>query len=741
MTYDLMKVIHPIREDKYQIANRDRKFKRGYNEDFDIIVLSTDGRIGDIVEIQGVKIGLPQPINVYSRSDKKEEQYWERQDMPEALKGIKSVLDFYEYPEDFQDEHTEYIDEEITRRREGFWFKNNGEDTYITGSHYMFLQWSNIDIGYPDYRYANRVFYYFWEACKIDDRCFGICFLKNRRSGFSQVASAETINLATQTKKSKYGIVSKSGDDAKRMFTGKVVPISRDYPFFFKPIQSGEERPKTEISYAVPSKRLTRKSIREPEDLSDLTGLDTTIDWKNTDENAYDGEKLKLLVYDEAFKILKPNRLDKHWSVVKTCLRLGLNKIVGKCMMGSTCNSKDKGGREGAELYKDSKAEKRNKNGQTTSGLYALFIPMEYNLEGFIDRYGNPVIDTPEKPVMGVDGRMIPIGAIEHWENEVEGLKNNQDSLNEFYRQYPRTEEHAFRDEAKNSLFNLVKLYEQIDFNGEEKHNAMITVGSFQWQDGIQDSRVEFVPNKSGRFKIAWIPPKEMQNGMIKKNGMKYPAHEHIGAFGCDSYDIAGTVDGIGSNGALHGLTKFSMDNHPNNMFFLEYVARPQTAEIFFEDVLMACVFYGMPILIENNKAGILKYFRRRGYRGYSMNRPDKLASKLSSHERELGGIPNNSEDMKQAHAAAIESYIDNHVGRMENGEYGIMPFNRTLEDWVGFDINKRTKYDASISSGLAIMACNKNKYHPSIPREVKKVSFGFAKYNNKGLRSEIIKE
>ena len=98
-----------------------------------------------------------------------------------------------------------------------------------------------------------------------------------------------------------------------------------------------------------------------------------------------------------------------------------------------------------------------------------------------------------------------------------------------------------------------------------------------------------------------------------------------MGAFGCDSYDISGTVDGQGSKGSLHGLTKFSMDDCPPSQFFLEYIARPQTAEIFFEDVLMALVFYGMPMLAENNKPRLLYYLRRRGYRGFSMNRPDKV--------------------------------------------------------------------------------------------------------------------
>jgi len=152
---------------------------------------------------------------------------------------------------------------------------------------------------------------------------------------------------------------------------------------------------------------------------------------------------------------------------------------------------------------------------------------------------------------------------------------------------------------------------------------------------------------------------------------MKYPGNEHCGAFGCDSYDISGTVDGRGSKGSLHGLTKFSMEDVPPNMFFLEYVARPDNAETFFEDVLMALVFYGMPILAENNKPRLLYYLKRRGYRGYSINRPDKNYNKLSITEREIGGVPNSSEDMKQAHAAAIESYIDSYIG-FNNDTYGI---------------------------------------------------------------------
>ena len=716
--------------------NRYKKWEYGYNEDHDFVVISKTGEIGEVYEIQNLKIALPKSKDVHKFKENK----WTKFDYPNELKKIKTVYDFKQYPQEFKEKWYDYIDNEFTRREEGFWFYNKDVPTYISGTHYMYLQWSKIDVGSPNFRESNRLFFIFWEACKADSRSFGMCYLKNRRSGFSFMASGEVVSLATISSDSRYGILSKSGPDAKSMFTDKVVPISVNYPFFFKPTQDGMDRPKTELAYRVPASKFTRRKLTATttdEALQDLKGLDTTIDWKNTGDNSYDGEKLKLLVHDESGKWERPNNILNNWRVTKTTLRLG-SRIVGKCMMGSTSNALDKGGDNFKKLYYDSDVTKRNRNGQTRSGLYSLFIPMEWNYEGYIDSYGIPVFENPTEEVIGPYGDRIRDGVVDYWNNEVDGLKDDQDALNEFYRQFPRTEQHAFRDETKQSLFNLTKIYEQVDYNEEVKMSGLVTQGSFQWRNGIKDTSVEFMPNKNGRFKISWIPEVNMQNRVIVKNGVKFPGNEHVGAFGCDSYDISGTVDRLGSNGALHGVTKFSMENAPPNRVFLEYVARPQTAEIFFEDVLMACVFYGMPILAENNKPRLLYYLKRRGYRGYSMNRPDKVWNKLSVTEKEIGGIPNSSEDIKQAHAAAIESYIENYVGQLGDS-YGDMYFQRTLEDWAKFDINNRTKFDASISSGLALMACNKNLYKPIQERKIKSINLGIKRYDNQGVRSQII--
>lgn len=723
--------------------NKAKSWEYGYNEKYDMVVISKDGTVGDVYNISGLNIALPfTPDDVYSRDSKKENQYWEPAEYPKELSSIKSIFNWHTTSKEFKDKWVDYVEGEFDRREHGFWFMNNGVKTYITGSHYMYLQWTKIDVGLPDYREANRIYFIFWEACKADNRSFGMVYLKIRRSGFSFMSSSEAVNIGTLAKDARIGIQSKTGSDAKKMFTDKVVPISNNYPFFFKPILDGMDKPKTELAFRVPASKITKKNMYENSD-ADIEGLDTTIDWKNTADNSYDGEKLLLLVEDESGKLEAPNNILNGWRVRKTCLRLG-SRIIGKCMMGSTPNALAKGGENFKKLYEDSRIATRNANGQTKSGLYALYIPMEWNFEGYIDRHGMPMFRKPEKPIVGIDGQMIHNGAIDYWENEVNSLKNDADALNEFYRQFSRTESHAFRDESKSSIFNLTKIYQQIDYNDSLMKDRVLTRGSFHWRDGAKDTKVIWTPDPRGRFLVSWIPNQALQNNVIHKNGMKYPGNDHIGAFGCDPYDISGTVGGGGSNGSLHGLTKFNMDNSPSNHFFLEYIARPQTAEIFFEEVLMACVFYGMPILVENNKPRLLYHFKNRGYRGFSMNRPDKHFTNLSKTERELGGIPNSSEDVKQSHAAAIESYIEKHVGLDLEGSYrdsdemGSMYFTKTLEEWAKFDINNRTKFDAAISSGLAIMATQRGTFLPV--KKESKISITFARYNNSGRYSEIIK-
>ena len=688
----------------------------------EVINICPNNSDGPIIEIESLSIQLPKPEGFLFSDLPKEQQMWKRQDIPRELAQINSMDDWYESPREFQQKWSPYIEQEFKRRKEGLWFMNNGEETYITGHHYMFLQWSSIDIGYPTYLDFQRKLFVHLSACESDPRCLGQIYTKCRRSGYTNMSAAVLVDEGSQVKEKLLGIMSKTGTDAQEaVFGSKIIPIFKGYPFFFSPIIDGTTNPRMELAFREPSKRITKKN----KTTSRGEALDTIINWKNTTNNAYDGSKTHMLFLDEAGKWLNPNDIREVWRIHRTCLLVG-RRVIGKAMVGSTVNPLDKGGREFRNLYYDSDPNDRNENGRTKSGLYKIFIPAYDAMEGFFSQYGLPIVEDPETPMLTEDGTITEIGARTFLKNERKGQQNNSYELNEIIRQFPFTEDEAFRDSTKSSLFNIQKIYEQIQHN-EELYPNPVVIGNFQWKDGKMDSEVIFAPDPNGRWRVAWLAPADIRNKRKIENNKAVAPNGAFGVMGVDSYDLDTTLDYRSSKGACHVYNKFSME-HPSNMFVAEYASRPPLAKIFYEDILMAAVFYGYPVLIENNKYGIARYFESRGYDEYLMNRPAHLASTSSKMNVKTKGIPSNSQDVIQAHAQAIESYIHDHVGlHNETGKFGRMYLNRTLEDWINFKIDDRTKFDLTISSGLALLAAQKQV------KEVKKTNFNDRIFFRKG--------
>lgn len=658
---------------------------------------------GEIITMSGLFIQLPSVPNekdILFRNDK--EQRWKRLDVPADLRKIRSMDEWAEKPKEFRDKYSQYIEGEFVRRRNGVWFYNNGKPTYITGRHYMLLQWSKMDIGYPSYLDFQRNLFIHFSACESDPRCLGQIFTKCRRSGYTNISASILADEGTQVKEKLLGIQSKTGKDAQEnIFMKKLVPMFRSYPFFFKPIQDGTTNPRMELAFREPSKRITKNNKTS----SVGEALDTIINWKNTTNNAYDGEKLHLLYLDEAGKWEKPTDIREAWRIERTCLIVG-RRIVGKALVGSTVNPLDKGGKEFRDLYNSSDPDQRNQNGRTKSGLYKIFVPAYEALEGFFDKYGNPVIEDPKSPIETIEGDMVDIGAKTYLNNERKALMTDAYELNEVIRQFPFTEDEAFRDSTKSTIFNIAKIYEQIGHNQDLYPNPIVS-GNFVWVE--KNKRVAFSPDPNGRWKVGWLPPAKDQNQYIAKYNKVSPPENSYGVGGVDSYDLDATVDGRGSKGACHLYVKFNLNQEISNMFVAEYASRPPLAKIFYEDILMAAFFYGFPILIENNKYGIARHFEARGFDNYLMDRPEHL--KTGSSTSKTKGIPSNSQDIIDSHAQAIEAFIHNHVGYNQETELmGKMYFNRTLEDWIGYRIDNRTKYDLTISAGLALMAAQKFK-------------------------------
>lgn len=742
-----LELINQIESDKFDLQERD--FKRGYpekyaNQEFypiknyhkewydaetDSVMICPLGTKGEIITLDGLNIMLPKKpkqTEILFHRLPKEQQYWKRQEMPKGLTP------------DTEDAFAEYILKEFKRRREGVWFMNNGKAVYLTPAHYMGLQWNEMleTGGYKDFRMAQAKMYYFAQACLVDTRSVGMFFTKGRRTGFTEMALDHLVDCSTSIRNAKIGITSKSDTDAAAVFL-KYSYVIQNLPFFFQPVVKGKIDDIKKMVFGKPSDN--SRASKKLKDNSTRDYLNTQVDYRATATLAYDSIRLTMYLGDEASKWERPNNYVDHWNNIKPTMVQG-GRVVGKAFIGSTLNPLEKGGSQFQTLEKGSNVLKRNSNNRTVTGLYSYFLPAHHNAEDYTDKYGICHETVPlGKSFINSNGELKLIGSLQYLENEFKSARALGDKYYWNARRLdPITKADAFRDESTSTIFDEQKINDQLDHNELYDVEKTLIRGNFTWENNIPDTKVIWTPTGKGRFLVGWIPPEDMRNKWINKRNefghvCKHPENSDLGAFGIDTYDqdstqgskLEDTENGSeysgGSKGAMLGLTGTTIRNAPNNFFFLEYITRPQTAEIFFEDCLMACVFYSMPALIESNKTRLLLHFRNRGYRGYSINRFDKPMTKLSQTERDLGGVPSSGADIITSHWTGIESYIDKYVGKYEQGqntfavreegEMGSMPFDRTLRDWSKFNVAKRTDFDATIASGYAIMAVNRRPY------------------------------
>ena len=62
----LYKVVKPIKLNAIKRLNKSKKWKYGYNKESNIVSISKNGQIGEILEIQGFQIALPkQPKEIF----------------------------------------------------------------------------------------------------------------------------------------------------------------------------------------------------------------------------------------------------------------------------------------------------------------------------------------------------------------------------------------------------------------------------------------------------------------------------------------------------------------------------------------------------------------------------------------------------------------------------------------------------------------------------------------------------
>jgi len=614
-------------------------------------------------DLTPIKIDLPQmplPHHIDNFGLPAKDQYFRPPQLPRRLKELQrkyeTIDEIWEQLQKNQEiyaQEIEFIRKQWYHRLFGYWFYNNGKPTYIDGWHYFYISWWHIDVGLPKYRDRDRKFFIFARMCYTETKTFkflddngngvpnedtgyfdfietggrvfyGFNYPKHRREGATSKAECINYEIISRIIGAWGGIQSMNETQGRKCFLKHLISPWNKLPFFFMSNYEGSTSPKTELSFSPPAKRLSSKGSLATSEI----GLNSMINFGPADAGTYDGDKLYFHHDDEVGKLKKGlSCWDRHL-VVKECLVTG-SEIVGFTIKTSTVGEMERGGGKAFKHQCEmSDYFQRTPNGQSRSGLINLFIPAYEGLQGFIDRYGNSIIDTPTKEQAEFIGRKI--GAKEYLLNRRKGYidAGDYEGLSEEVRLYPMSFTECFRTAAKSSGFNMQKLETYIDELRFKKSSELPIEGDFRWVNNERDTRVEFIPRKGGKFKVSHLLNDNESNRKYwdEITGSWKPGNSHWGVGGADPFKFNKTEWNRKSKGGGAVVRKGKIKDGDFSMkrkFVCTYSNRTYNKYEYAEDMLMMCVYYGVPIFPEINVDLVWDYFEQRGYAAFLLYRVD----------------------------------------------------------------------------------------------------------------------
>lgn len=584
----------------------------------------------------------------------------------------------------------------------GHWLFINGKIVYMTPAHFMYCGFWPIDIGLPWFRWSNAKFFYLWRDIELDDRCVGLVEITNRRDGKTFRGGFIVYHRCSVTSNTQGGIQSKTDSDAKAVFRKSVVNPFKKLPKFLQPVWDGNTNPRSELNFYAPTKRLA-----DIDEYGLDEALETSINFKPVNAEAYDGEYLAAYFRDEFGKTLAADVHEGH-EFTKYCFYKG-SDIVGKALYSTTVEEMEKkGGKNAKKLWDESDPEIAASDplGQTKSNMRRYFKPGYEGMEGRHPVTRRPFIDRFGFDVLGPDGMPIAKSYLDERRRKFE-ISKDWNGLASEKRKYPFTVEEAFRQDAKDCHFNAEVLQSRLSYLESRiyQENPAYVKGDFLWKNGEPDTEVVWVPNPDGRFLVWKLPPAELRNTYHKDmHGRKVPGNVDLFGAGSDSYDHKKVEDKArASNMAFYVGRKFdaAIDTPvvPPTLWvtrlpWVEYVNRPPRPEDAWEDALKACVFYGCRLFPETNKPGLRNHFENRGYIHYLQDRPDWTYTNGTSHE--------NTKGMASVQPT-IEQYVDLLTTWVEDFAAACV-FPRLLRHLLEYEIDNTTKFDCAVGWGYTLI-------------------------------------
>lgn len=658
---------------------------------------------GKLINIQGLNCWIPQEgyvynvltkqleqRTIYKRSEIKEEQYWERITPPSWYKEVMKQWDDYDKKKkedspEFYDERLEkYKQQEWDRRLNGFWYYNNGVPTYLTGMHYMFLQWWQIDIGFPKFRMTDLEYFYFLQYCIEDPNCMGMLEITKRRFGKTYRGGLFLYEYITRTKRTNAGIQSKTGTDAKKLYNKAVINPFILLPKFFRPEydMGGGMRPKTALVF-----QQTNVKGKKAESGLDKEELGSMIDHEDAELFAYDGQKIHRYFSDEWAKTVAVNIYDRH-EVIRYCLMDDEGNIIGKALYSSTVEQPEKNDDKdditaaAKKLWDESDHNNRQENGRTPSGLYRFF--MTADRARYFNVYGYPDVERTVKEILA----------------DRESVKGNPRALAARTRKEARTIEEAWMENGDKCVFNIINIQQRERFLRESpiyKRSIIFymdnEIQKVKWRDATK-SEEDFCWKVSPDFELGNFE----DNKFIKENGIQKPARIKFGAISVDSYSNSQGGRKYGSKASAWIGRKPDLNN-PNatGKPVGHLYGRPKEKDELHRQVMLAAIFCGFEAFYEHTADDYLTYFRERGKVGYLGLYPLSLIDHKNRNKDTIErhrGTPITPFSLTKQLDNAI-TYFENHCDKID--------FEEVFPPAKKFDPYKRTEFDIMVSLEILI--------------------------------------
>lgn len=633
----------------------------------------------------------PAPAEVGNYHLRKRDQYFRHVEIPDYFGEL-------DYDSDkkvvFTKKQWEWIETELDRIFKGYWFMNNGNLTYITGKYYYFLNYWTLENGdQPEYRDCDRRYYLFLDYCEKSHWILGILRIKSRREGATSQAASNLCYTATTTPQAKCGIVSKTGDDAKSVFTEMVVYGFRNLPIFLKPELAAGEDPAKLMRFM---KQASRTKVKQQSTFKEAPeGLNSQIDWKNTKINSYDSKRNTRILVDESAKYPTEVPIEKYWGVVSKTLVKGASK-VGFAELPTTVNAMKDGGRGAKLLWKESNHFEMER---TPTGLVRYFKPAYDGLAGFIDRYGMSVIDAPTKEqesylltTTTLSREEIRMGAKEYLKKKIDSIKDD-DMRREEKRMMPFTEEEAFAEDDSSCYFNTANIHEQLNYLADNP--PPLRRVRFGWVD---ENTVSYVDDPNGKWLLLKQP--KTPNMFSGDGGSKSPMNTAKYKIGVDPF-ASTIVVGKGSNGvAVVYETLDSLDPENTGLPVAVYIGRPKLKAMFHNEVLMAAHFFSCKATYENANDDYFEWFIGKGYRHYIAKTPKSV---IDPNRKKKEGAPQ-TWGVSPKDPYSLNRQLE--LGQIWVDSYSHKMFFQVIfEDMLEYDHFNRTKSDVTVAFLVALTA------------------------------------